>query len=239
MSIVKSIRFALLLACGTLALAAPSGEALRPFETHYDFLWHDMSAGSASFALQRLGENQWSYTSRTEPRGLFRLFSSANATLQSRMEIGPDGVRPLHFSARQGSAATATADVNFDWQQLRATGRIDGVDADVALRAGVQDDLSVQVALINALANGTTPTGIAVFDKAGVRDYEYTQVGTETLHTPLGDIDTIIYRSQRSNSSRSTRFWCAPAYGYIPVRAQQHRHDEVEWTMELRSLRRD
>ncbi|MGB8694137.1 MAG: DUF3108 domain-containing protein, partial [Steroidobacteraceae bacterium] len=97
----------------------------------------------------------------------------------------------------------------------------------------------VQVALINALANGTTPAGIAVFDKAGVRDYEYTQVGTETLHTPLGDIDTIIYRSQRSNSSRSTRFWCAPAYGYIPVRAQQHRHDEVEWTMELRSLRRD
>jgi hypothetical protein len=228
-----------MLGCGTLALAAQSGEALRPFETHYDFLWHDMSAGTASFALQRLGETEWSYTSRTEPRGLFRLFSSANATLQSRMEIGPDGVRPLHFSARQGSAGTTTADVNFDWQQLRASGRIDGVDADVALRAGVQDDLSVQVALINALANGTTPSGIAVFDKAGVRDYEYTQVGTETLHTPLGDIDTVIYRSQRSNSSRSTRFWCAPAYGYIPVRAQQHRHDEVEWTMELRSLRRD
>ena len=239
MSVPKAIRIGILLGCGTLALAAPPAAEFRPFATRYDFIWHDMNAGTAAFALQRLSDNEWTYSSRTEPRGLFRLFSSANATLQSRMSIGPDGVRPLHFSARQGSSATTTAEVDFDWQQLRATGRMDNANVEVALRAGVQDDLSVQVALIHALVNGTTPTGIALFDQAGVRDYEYSQVGTETLHTPLGDIDTIIYRSHRSYSPRSTRFWCAPAYGYIPVRAQQHHNDEVEWTMELRSLQRD
>ena len=239
MSVVKAIRIGLLLGCSALALAAPPAEELRPFATRYNFMWHDMNAGTASFALQHLGDNLWSYTSRTEPRGLFRLFSSANATLQSRMSIGPDGVRPLHFSARQGSGTAPTADIDFDWEKLRATGRIDDANVEVALRAGVQDDLSVQVALIHALANGTTPAGIALFDKAGVRDYEYTQVGAETLHTPLGEIATLIYRSHRSNSPRSTRFWCAPAYGYIPVRAQQQLNDEVEWTMELRQLQRD
>ncbi len=239
MQVVNAIRVGLLLGCGVLVRAAPPGQALRPFETSYDFVWHDMNAGTASFALQRLSDNEWSYTSRTEPRGLFHLISAANAALQSRMSIGPGGVRPLHFSARQGNSGKVMADVSFDWEQLRATGRMDDVDVDVPLRAGVQDDLSVQVALINALATGTTPTGIALFDKAGVRDYEYTQVGTETLHTPLGEIATIIYRSHRSNSPRSTRFWCAPAYGYIPVRAQQQRVDEVEWTMELRQLHRD
>jgi Protein of unknown function (DUF3108) len=221
--------------------AAPSAAAptLRPFETRYAFLWHDMNAGSASFALQQQGTHEWTYTSRTEPRGLFKLFSAANATLQSRMTIGPEGVRPLHFSARQGSSAEATADLDFDWDQLRVTGQIDKVKVAAALRAGVQDDLSVQVALISALAAGTTPQGISLFDKSGIRDYEYTRVGEETLRTPLGDVATVIFRSHRANSSRSTRFWCAPVYGYIPLRAEQQHDDDVEWVMELRSLRRD
>ena len=222
------------------AAARPEAEpALRPFETRYAFLWHDMNAGSASFALQRQGDHEWTYTSRTEPRGLFKLFSAANATLESRMRIGPDGVRPLHFKAHQGGSAEATADLAFDWDKLRVTGQIDKVKVSTALRAGVQDDLSVQVALISALAAGKTPQGISLFDKSGIRDYEYTRVGEETLHTPLGDVATVIFRSHRANSSRSTRFWCAPAYGFIPLRAEQQHDDDVEWVMELRSLRRD
>jgi hypothetical protein len=218
---------------------APASTELRPFETRYAFLWHDMNAGSAAFALQRLADQQWTYTSRTEPHGLFRLFSAATATLQSRMSIGPEGVRPLHFSAQQGGSGQQTADLDFDWEKLRVTGRVDEAKVDIALRAGVQDDMSVQVALIHALASGQAPQGISLFDKSGIRDYEYTRVGEETLHTPLGDVATVIYRSHRANASRSTRFWCAPAYGFIPLRAEQQHNGEVEWVMELRSLRRD
>lgn len=258
MKVADAICTLMLLNCGPLALAleptpapaaapvpapvpaiAPVIAELRPFETRYAFLWHDMNAGSASFALQRLSAQEWSYSSRTEPRGLFKLFSAATANLQSRMDIGPEGVRPLHFSAQQGGSGTPTADLNFDWDKLRVTGRIDDGHVEVALRAGVQDDLSVQVALIQALAAGRMPMGIALFDKSGIRDYEYTRVGEETLHTPLGDVATVIYRSHRANSSRSTRFWCAPAYGYIPLRAEQQHDDSVEWVMELRALRRD
>ena len=263
MKVPNTIFTFLLLANGPLALAlepdssatAPSAAAsnpappaaatepapgdLRPFETRYAFLWHDMNAGSASFALKRISAQEWSYSSSTEPRGLFKLFSAATATLQSRMSIGPEGVRPLHFTARQGSSGSQTADLSFDWEKLRVSGRIEDANVDVALRAGVQDDLSVQVALIQALAAGKMPKGISLFDKSGIRDYEYTRVGEETLHTPLGDIATVIYRSHRANSSRSTRFWCAPSYGYIPLRAEQQHDQDIEWVMELRSLRRD
>ncbi len=223
----------------TAAASEPASGELRPFETRYAFLWHDMNAGSASFALQRLSAQEWSYTSSTEPRGLFKLFSAATANLQSRMSIGPEGVRPLHFTARQGSSGSQTADISFDWEKLRVSGRIEDASVDIALRAGVQDDLSVQVALIQALAAGKMPQGIALFDKSGIREYEYTRVGEEKLHTPLGEIATVIYRSHRANSSRSTRFWCAPSYGYIPLRAEQQHDQDVEWVMELRSLRRD
>jgi hypothetical protein len=212
---------------------------LRPFETRYAFLWHGLNAGSASFALKRLSPQEWTYSSNTEPRGLFKLYSAATASLQSRMLIGPDGVKPLHFTGSQGSSGSQSADLSFDWDKLHVGGHIDNVNVDMALRPGVQDDLSVQVALIHALASGRMPQGISLFDKAGIRDYEYTRVGEETLHTPIGDIPTVIYRSHRAHSSRSTRFWCAPAYGYIPLRAEQQHDDDVEWVMELRSLRRE
>jgi hypothetical protein len=35
------------------------------------------------------------------------------------------------------------------------------------------------------------------------------------------------------------RYWCAPARGFVPLRAQQKKGDDVEWTMEIQSLTRD
>ena len=36
-----------------------------------------------------------------------------------------------------------------------------------------------------------------------------------------------------------TRFWCAPDRGYIPLKVEQTRGKDVEWTMEIRSLKRE
>jgi hypothetical protein len=51
-------------------------------------------------------------------------------------------------------------------------------------------------------------------------------------------VATVIYRSQRANSPRFNRYWCAPDRGYIPMRVQQKRGDEVQWTMEIESVKR-
>jgi hypothetical protein len=51
-------------------------------------------------------------------------------------------------------------------------------------------------------------------------------------------VQTEIYRSQRDGSPRATRFWCAPAYGFLPMRAEQRRKGEVEWTMDIRRVSR-
>jgi len=224
--------------------AQAQAQALRPFEARYNFSWRGLNAGTARFTLRQLSAQEWSYSSRTEPRGLFRLISAANATLQSRMSITPSGVQPLHFTALQGVSRAAGTDapttvIDFDWTRLRATGHVDEVSVDMALRVGVQDDLSVQVALMHALVSGSVPADISLFDKSGIRDYAYTKVGSEILHTPLGDVATDVYRSQRAGSPRSTRFWCAPALGYVPLRAEQRRDDELEWRMDLLALQRD
>ncbi len=242
---MRMTRFAtLLLACGLGAGAAaqpatPAPAELRPYEASYSIVARGMNAGTSNFSLRRLSGDEWTFVAHNDPHGLFRLFSAASLTLSSRMKVGPQGVQPLLFTAAQPDGSDQQAEVHFDWATLRATGSVEGNKIDMALKAGVQDDQSVQVALLVALLGGQAPAGIALFDKNGIRDYDYTRVGEETLHTPMGDVATVVYESHKTNSPRRTRFWCAPQYGYVPMRAEQKRGDEVQWTMEVRSVKLD
>jgi hypothetical protein len=195
-----------------------------------------MDAGTSSLSLRRADNDEWTFVARNNPRGLFRLFSAASLTLTSRMKVGPQGVQPLLFTAAQPDGSDQQAEVHFDWATMRATGMVEGTRIDMALKPGVQDDQSVQIALIHALLGGHAPSGIALFDKSGIRDYDYARVGEETLHTAIGEVATVVYESHKAYSPRRTRFWCAPQYGYVPVRAEQKREDEVQWTMEVRSV---
>ncbi|MDE2251088.1 MAG: DUF3108 domain-containing protein [Gammaproteobacteria bacterium] len=232
-----------LCACAAfMATAAPApsqdpAPQLRPYDASYSFVTHGMNGGTSSFSLRRAGGDEWTFLARNEPHGLFRLFAAASLTLTSRMEVGPQGVRPLRFTAAQPDGSGRQAEVQFDWAANRATGTVEGQAIDMALKPGVQDDQSVQIALIYALQGGRTPAGIALFDKDGIRDYDYARVGEATLHTPLGDVPTVIYESHKAYSPRRTRFWCAPQYGYVPMRAEQKRDNDVQWTMEIRSFR--
>jgi len=231
-------RCALLLA-GIVMTGAVAAGPLKPFEASYAFIWSGFTAGVSTFSLKQDSDQQWTYTSRTQPHGLARLYSKASWTLSSQMTIGPDGVRPLIYKATDPDNGAIKGEVRFDWGANRATGNAEGKNVDLALRPGVQDDLSMQIAMINALSNDQVPKGISVFDVNGIRDYEFERVGAETLHTPVGDIATIIYRSHKANSSRSNRYWLAPDYGYVPVQVEQQNKGEVQWTMKLRSITRN
>lgn len=218
------------------ASPAPAPPELRPYDASYSLVARGMNAGTSSLSLRRANGDEWSFVARNNPRGLFRLFSTASLTLTSRMKVGPQGVQPLLFTAAQPDGSGQQAEVHFDWTAMRATGMVEGNRIDMALKPGVQDDQSVQIALIYALLGGHAPSGIALFDKNGIRDYDYARVGEETLHTPMGEVATVVYESHKAYSPRRTRFWCAPQYGYVPVRAEQKRDDEVQWTMEVRSV---
>jgi Protein of unknown function (DUF3108) len=226
---------AILLSC-LIAGVAGAATPLRPFEASYAFIWSGITAGVSTFTLRQESAQEWTYVSRNQPHGLARIYSKASWTLSSRMSIGPEGVRPLLYTATDPDNGASKGEVRFDWDANRATGVAEGKPVDVPLRPGVQDDLSVQIALICALSSDQPPKGISLFDVNGIRDYIFERIGTETLHTPVGDITTVIYRSHKANSSRSNRYWLAPDYGNVPVQVEQQNKGEVQWTMKLRSI---
>jgi hypothetical protein len=242
---LRHIASAAVLACA-LALSATAssaqpapGDALKPFEVSYSWIWHGMTVAVSTLRLEHEQGDRWVYRAKSEPRGMGRLFSE-RPVQESVMEITEAGVRPLTYKADDGTSSTKRdVNVQFDWEHSRVTGVYEDHKVDMPMSPGIEDDLSVQIALMVELLRGRTPDEFSLLNGDSVREYRYSRDGEETLTTPAGTLQTVIFRSEKQYSPRVTRFWCAPSLGYIPLRVQQKRNDDVEWTMQVQRVKRE
>lgn len=200
-----------------------------------------MNAGSSTVSLRQLDNGRWAYTSRSVARGMFRLVASGDITQDSRFRITDDRIVPDHYRGDDGTANTKRdVDLHFDWQAGRIGGVFEQVAVDLPAEPGVQDDLSVQASVMRELLRGREPRSFRIVKRNVVQDYAYTREREETLQTPLGALTTVVYRSQRVGAKGSVLFWCAPAWGYLPLRVERHGgNGKVEWAMNIRSASRN
>jgi hypothetical protein len=231
--------FAATLAGSLLAAGVAAADELKPFEASYSWIWNGMTVAVTTLKLAKSGDDTWTYTSSSEPRGIGKLMSQRPRT-ESVLRITPTGLQPLSYKGDDGTSSNKRSiDLKYDWDKHRVTGVYEQTPVDLPLTPQVQDDSSIQVALMVALLRGQTPQSFELIDKNSVREYRYARAGEETLQTPLGAVSTVIYTSRKANSPRVNSYWCAPDHGYIPLRVQQKRANDVEWTMEIQSLKRE
>jgi hypothetical protein len=196
-----------------------------------------MTVAVSTLKLERQ-DDTWIYTTRSEPRGIGRL-ASERPTQKSVLRVTDQGVQPLSYLADDGTSSTKRdVNVQFDWEHGRVTGVFEDTKVDMPITPGIQDDLSIQIALMSELLRGGSPDKFQLLSGNSVREYRYVREAEETVHTPLGDLHTVVYRSEKVGSPRVTRFWCAPSQGYIPVRVEQKKDDDVQWSMRLLTLKR-
>jgi hypothetical protein len=234
-------RSAAALALAAVLTAAPGTRAaeLAPFEASYDVVWRGVGAGTATLTLKQTGEGAWRYESRNVARGIFRIAVPAVIRQSSELRIEDGKVVPLHFITDDGSeSGKRDTEVRFDWDAGRVTGTAEGAKVDIEAVPGLQDTLSIQIAMIQELLAGRTPTGFQMLDRDRVKEYEYLAEGEETLQTAMGEQRTLKFRSQRPGADRGTVFWCAPELGYLPVKVERQRGRKIEWSMTLKSLTR-
>jgi len=230
----RGLIVAALLLAGTGAAGA---DELRPYTATYNGIWRGMTVAVSTLKLEQTGDT-WTFSSRSEPRGIGKLASGVFPPLQvSVVRVTDQGVLPQSFKSTGGDPGKSI-ELNYDWQAHRVTGTYEGTKVDLPLTPQVQDDGSVQLHLMVELLAGRTPASVQLIDKDGVREYEITSDGEATIKTPLGDAHTVVFKSQKKYSPRITRFWCAPDNGFIPLRVQQKRGDDVQWTLEIQSLTR-
>jgi Protein of unknown function (DUF3108) len=232
-------RLLLPLALAALASgAAARADELRPYEASYRGIWHGLVVAVSELKLEHTGDT-WTYTSSSSPRGIGRLASGIFPPRQiSVVRVSDSGVQPLSYKSTGGESAKSI-DLTYDWAAHRVTGTYEGAPVDLPLTPEVRDDASVQLALTVELLAGRTPKSFRIIDGNSTRQYEFARDGEATLQTPMGAIATVVYRSQKAHSPRITRFWCAPEHGYIPIKVQQTLGDDVQWTLEIESLKRE
>jgi hypothetical protein len=235
------MRLALALWLGMAASAAMAdAPSLQPFRATYALQWRSFDAGTTELKLQREADNKYVYTSRSTASGLFHAFFSNEISQTSWFTVTAEGIRPERYRGDDGSSRTSRdISLDFDWSTGRATGTAEDQPVDVALEPNTQDDMSIQMSLMYALLKGEQPANVRLIDKNRIKEYTYTSEGTAQLKTAVGEVETVIYRSQRAGSKRVTRMWYAPSLGYVPVRGEQLRDGKREWQMEIRSLTRE
>jgi hypothetical protein len=226
--------------CLLIAGAAAAGQGpgeLRAFDASYAAVFRGIDAGTSQLKLEKLPDNRWSYVSRSQAQGVFRLALTGPTVQRSLFVLHEGQVKPLEFTSEIG---IRTGDRNqamrFDWDAGRVTGTAEGKPVDLPLEPGVLDALSVQIAMMLKLINGQTPDHFRMIDKTRIKDYLYTHEGEETVMTALGPQHTVIFRSARAGSTHGTFFWCAPALGYVPVKVERRDGTNVEWAMKLKTL---
>jgi hypothetical protein len=234
-----AVHGALLALALTAAVVTGTARAdeLEPYRASYLGLWHGMVVAVSDLSLEHTGDT-WTTSSNSAPRGIGHLAAGIFPPRQvSVVRVTASGVQPLTFRSLGGERAKST-DLTYDWASARVTGTLEGARVDQPLAPGMQDDGSVQLALMVELLAGRTPSSFRMLDRSGTREYQFAREGVATVQTPMGPVATVVYRAQKGGSPRVTRFWCAPARGYVPMRVEQTRGDDVQWTMEIRSFTR-
>jgi hypothetical protein len=219
-------------ACHAASAADPE---LRPFSATYSI---NGQAGSADIQLERLADGSWSYKQHIRVNSwLARLFVPAERSQRSLFTFQNDRLIPQHFTADDGAGnSSGDQKLDFDWNRGRVTGSFESKPVDLPLQSGVLDSLSVQVALMSELIDGRTPQRFVLVEKGKIREYAYTNIGTETLRTAMGEHRTVIYRSSRAGSEKTTVFWCAPDLGYLPLKVERRDGRKVEYTLAMKTV---
>ena len=228
----------LLAAAGFVAASPAMADPidLKPFKATYTAEWKGMTAGTTVLELRHAGADQYTYSSTSNARGIFRMAFSETLRQTSTFRLQDGAVQPLTF--RGIDEKEREINLNFDWTKMRVTGVAKDHAVDLALTPGAQDAMSLQLQVLRGLQSAKVPPTIWMIDADKLKDYELRLEGNARIETEMGELDTLVYTSKRTTGDRLTRTWVAPSLGYLPVKAERVRGKKTEFTLFLQSVDR-
>jgi hypothetical protein len=221
-----------------LPAAPATHKLLTEYKARYNVSYRGISGGELEQALHPgTVDNQWVYESRAYPNLLGLIAISSDARQRSTMEVSAKGVRPLSLVFDDGrDFSHKDVNITFDWAAGRVRGTAKEKAFDFAVEPGTQDSASVQAAMIFDLLAGRDPGSFTILNGSKLEVYRYWPEGKETVETPAGKFDTVIWASQRDGSKRVNRVWHAPSLGYVPVQAIQFNRGRPDVQLKLVSF---
>lgn len=230
---------------GLLSLSTTNAQTLEagdiaPFEVVYEVGNHLINAGTAQLSLSREGD-LWTYSLDTKPRGILKLAGKGKINEKSTIKVNEiDGklmIQPQTYTFRQDNERRRAVDAVFDWTSNNIVYVYRGEETMEKFDAPIIDRLSATLLMMNALRHDFDSAELQVFDTGRIKTVAFTNTGTETLDTPLGEIETIrVTNENATGGSRQTTTWFAPTLDYVPVKIEHRKRGELVARLTLQRL---
>jgi hypothetical protein len=194
-----------------------ANEGLSAYRADYVVQLNGLKVGELQRSLQRQDNGDWLIQTRARTTGLASWFKPDTAIELSTWRMVDGWPRPLQYSYQyRGRSKDILERLEFDWQNgiLRSTR--DSKQTQLELEARVLDKQIFEIAMQQAIAQGTQSDSFRIAHRGRIIDYEFAVIGSEKLHIrALGRIDT--FKVQRGN----TMLWLAPEHDYLIVKIEQ------------------
>jgi hypothetical protein len=215
------------------------GSELPGYEATYRVEYKGIYAGNALFALHFDAERQrYVFESRTQARGLAKLIRRHPAVERSEFLVRDGKIVPLQYAFDDGTRKGKRSNrIVFDWDRGVAMSTYKGITAEVPVKPGTLDRMTMQTAVMRDMGLPAGPAGYVLVDGNELKRYRYELVGTTNTDSALGSLLTKQYRQIREGgSSRQLQIWVAPSLNYMPVRMEQQRQGKTETVFTLQDL---
>ena len=225
------------------ALAVAADEAkgadasVTTYAATYRVEYKGKEAGVSEWSVRDLGDGRYEFQARITPKGMLKLIRPKPTIERSQFRVEGTHFRPLEYWYEDGSrSGEDNWHLVFDWERRVATVTTMEARRELAVPDAALDIGTLKAAVMRDLAARGAPGPYEIADEDSVGTYEYTDSGPATLQTGVGSLETHVFVQRRAGSSRSTWLWAAPKLGFLPVRVEQRRNDEVQTSFLLQSV---
>jgi len=213
----------------TAHAACGADNGVTTYKATYSVEYKGKEAGVSEWTVRPLGEDKYEFLASITAKGMLKLIRPKPTIERSQFRIEQGVLRPLEYWYEDGSrSGEDNWHVVFDWDRSIATVTTADARRELTLPRNALDIGTLKAAVMRDLELKGVPGPYAITDEDSVGSYEYTDSGAATLETGVGSLETRIFIQQRAGSSRSTWMWVAPTLGFLPVRVEQRRDNEVQ-----------
>ena len=218
--------------------SADAAGGVQTYQATYDASYKGRRVGRSEFSVTHdstTGVYQFGSTSRF--RGLYKLIAPRPIVERSDFTYQNGQIRPLEYHYQDGSRKGKDSyQIVFDWEHGVATTTGSGGSMESQLIPGLLDRGSMQVAVMLRMHGANLPGSYELMDEDGIRIYDYSADGEESLDTPVGTVTTQRFIQQRQGSSRRTFLWLAEQLRFVPVRIEQQQNGEARAAFDLTAI---
>lgn len=212
--------------------AAPD---LKAFKAEYTVSRNDSTIGGRTHQLEAT-QTGYIYHAKMQTTGFAALLRPGEVTERSTVNLVNNQIIPRLYEYKDSNKPNKNAQLSFDWQQHKVTNNIGAKPWKMTIPTGTQDKFSYMLALMQDLRKGNTSPEYNIADGGRLKTYRFNSLGKEKIKTPIGTLETLKVRRIRvGKQNRFTDIWCAPSLGYLPVKVERHKDDNI-YTMLVESV---